>query len=426
MRASTTIHAIALCCWAIASVGFADEPGGVAAKHPSSVNALTERVELLESRLSAEHLSEKASNDWSEVIRPGDFPHSILIPGTNVSAKLGGYVKGDVIHDFNAIASRDNFDTSTIPTDGRDGENTRLHARQTRLNLDVRWPNDWGTVRSFVEGDFFGAGSTFRLRHAYAELGPLLVGQTWTTFTHIEALPETIDFESPVSFVLTRRGMVRWTCEPTDSVTVAFAVEDPQITVTDPDNLPMVQLSGDDQTPLPDFVGRVRYTNEWSQFQFASVVRTLGFRPEGEDIESETGYGLIWSGFADLFDNHRLMFQTGFGEGVGGLRGKTDAVPTPAGGLHLLDVFAGNVGYRIQWTEQWRSTATYSFGRLNNSIFERDDALHALQYLAVNLIWNPVERIDMGVEYLFGTREDKDGHDGEAHRLQFGFWYRLP
>ena len=65
-------------------------------------------------------------------------------PGKNVTFKLGGYFKGDFIHDFDAIGSTDNFDTATIFTDGREGENTRLHARQTRLNLDAGWPTDLG------------------------------------------------------------------------------------------------------------------------------------------------------------------------------------------------------------------------------------------------------------------------------------------
>lgn len=62
----------------------------------------------------------------------------------------------------------------------------------------------------------------------------------------------------------------------------------------------------------------------------------------------------------------------------------------------------------------------------NNTFFETDGAFHSTQYIAANLIWTPVKHIDMGVEYLFGTRQDKDGSRGEANRLQFGFWYRLP
>jgi hypothetical protein len=40
---------------------------------------------------------------------------------SGLSVDIGGYVKGDLIHDFDAIASTDNFDTATIFTDGRVG-----------------------------------------------------------------------------------------------------------------------------------------------------------------------------------------------------------------------------------------------------------------------------------------------------------------
>ena len=72
-----------------------------------------------------------------ESVGVGDLPHSILFPRTNVSVKVGGYAKADFIHDFNAIGNTDFFDTTTIPTSGPQTQNTRLHARQTRLNLDV-------------------------------------------------------------------------------------------------------------------------------------------------------------------------------------------------------------------------------------------------------------------------------------------------
>ena len=74
---------------------------------------------------------------------------------------------------------------------------------------------------------------------------------------------------------------------------------------------------------------------DWCQFQFAGIVRTLGFRPDGQDIETETGYGLNASAVVDISDRHRFTFLAGFGEGVAGLRGRIDGVPTPAGGLEL-------------------------------------------------------------------------------------------
>ena len=54
------------------------------------------------------------------------------------------------------------------------------------------------------------------------------------------------------------------------------------------------------------------------------------------------------------------------------------------------------------------------------------DAIRATQYLAVNLVWQPFERTDTGIEYLFGSREDNDGARGEANRIMFTVRYNLP
>jgi len=46
-------------------------------------------------------------------------------------------------------------------------------------------------------------------------------------------------------------------------------------------------------------------------------------------------------------------------------------------------------------------------------------------YATGNLIWFPVERMGVGIEYLYGTRQDQDGQRGIAHRIQFAMQYRF-
>ena len=128
----------------------------------------------------------------------------------------------------------------------------------------------------------------------------------------------------------------------------------------------------------------------------------------------------------NIHDVHKLMFQTGFDEGVGGLRGIVDAVPTPTGELDVLDFFGVTAGYEVQWTDRWKSTAASSYGRLNNSPIQQPDAIPSADYFAVNLVWNPIERVYTGIEYLYSTRQDFDGASGSANRIQMSFWYNLP
>ena len=125
--------------------------------------------------------------------------------------KPGGRVKLDVIRDFKPIGSEDSFDPRTIPLDGSEGTNSNVHAKETRLNLDIRGMVEQKELRMFIETDFYGTSSVLRLRHAYGSFGGLLAGQTWSTFVDEDNMPRTIDFEAPMAFASIRQAQVRWT-----------------------------------------------------------------------------------------------------------------------------------------------------------------------------------------------------------------------
>lgn len=62
---------------------------------------------------------------------------------------------------------------------------------------------------SVAEGDFFRTGNALRLRHRYGKLGPVLAGQTWSTFMDEAVMPDLVNSESPTGALLTRRGLLR-------------------------------------------------------------------------------------------------------------------------------------------------------------------------------------------------------------------------
>ena len=45
--------------------------------------------------------------------------------------------------------------------------------------------------------------------------------------------------------------------------------------------------------------------------------------------------------------------------------------------------------------------------------------------MTANLIWLPIDRMGVGLEYLYGYRKNKDGQRGENSRIQMGFQYRF-
>ena len=78
------------------------------------------------------------------------------------------------------------------------------------------------------------------------------------------------------------------------------------------------------------------------------------------------------------------------------------------------------------WTDRLNSNFTYAENALDNSLLQQPDDVQGTTYLAANLIWEPVDRVNVGIEYLYGLRENIDRNVGDAHRLQVAFIFHLP
>ena len=330
--------------------------------------------------------------------------------------------KADLIYDFSAIGSTDEFDPTTIPTDGQPGENTRLHARQTRLNLDFRPDRDYDDLQLFVEGDFFGEGDSFRLRHAYFRAGRLLAGQTWSTFMDESILPGTLDFESPRSILLDRRALLRLTQPVTDCLSVAVALEDPQPAL----DLAIAPAGGDVERLAPDLISRFRYETARWHLQGAGLVRMIGFREVSGAQDEAVGWGFDFTGSFRPREIDRVLFQVAFGEGYESYRQGFDGAVDANGVIELNPVLAWVVGYEVDWTDRLSSTFVYSVAEGTTASFQPASRAEAIDYLAANLVFEPLPRLSYGIEYLYGSRTDKDSAQGEAHRLQFSVRYDLP
>ena len=351
-----------------------------------------------------------------------DFENGLIIFGPSIAMKLGGYVKADFIYDFDPIDSTDLFDVTTIDVGAPPRTNARYHARQTRLSADTRWASDENVVRIFVEGDFFSDGDRFRLRHAYGESGDVLVGQTWTTFTDVAAAPATLDFEGSVSSVNRRQAQARWTIPlVADDTTLALAIEDTRyIILTSPGT------EGRPLSPSPDFVSHVRFKRDWGQFQAAQIYRIAGFQRKGESARTANAWGLNFTGVVLLTSAAKVYGQVVFGDGIGSYRGLPDAAPSADGEEQLLGLFGWMVGVTIDWTESVNSNFTYAESSLDNAPMQDPDDIHGNTYFAANLLWNPLDRVTVGIELLYGTRVNFDRQSGDATRVQAAFIFDLP
>jgi hypothetical protein len=339
--------------------------------------------------------------------------------------KPGGRVKLDVIRDFDPVGSEDSFDTRTIVVDGTRGTNSNIHAKETRLNLEITGRVEERDLRLFVETDFYGTSTTLRLRHAYGTWGNLLAGQTWTTFMDDDNLPRTIDFESPTAFAQIRQALVRWTQEA-GILTWSAAVEDNKSSIVVPTLVP-----GKAEYPLPDLVGRLRFDFGGGHVTTSGFLGAARFRPTDNTIDTDTVrlWGTMLSAKFPTFGRDTVYGVVTVGEGIGRYRGGTTAVPDETGALHAIGGAAFMGGYEHFWSERWSTNAVGSIGDTYDQDFYPDTINKRLTYGAVNLLyWFLGDRAWTGVEYLVGYRKtfDEGENSASAHRLQYAVRFNLP
>lgn len=385
---------------------------------------LRQRLETLESSIAASQEAESTQIDTET------FPGSVPVPGTNAAVKIGGFVKANLVQNFDSVGSGDRFIAGTIPTDPDSSGDSEasLTVSQSRLNVEMRDRTSAGVMRAFVEGDFAEENDTFRLRHAFGQFRDVLAGKTWSTFTDREAAPEEIDFEGINGKINVRQTQVRYFPKIGKDLNLLVSFEDPAPDVT----------GGDGISQIPDLVASIRRTwfDRW-HVKTGLLLRQIRARWNADPNlrQKETGWGLTISAKTavprwDQRDN--FIFQVNMGNGYGRYVsdlqtvGGQDAVFNPdTGEMETLKVFATYAAFQKWWRDSLRSTFIASFVDVDNEDFQADDAYDRTERLSANLIWSPTPRIDIGGEFLWGKRFDKDGASGDATQLQISAKYRF-
>jgi hypothetical protein len=361
-----------------------------------------------------------------------DFRGSIPIPDSNAAIKVGGFVKMSMVHTLDPLGSDDRFIVGSIPVGdanfGNQGGEVSVSARQSRLSFEMRDSTSYGQLRAFVEGDFAGNGDTYRLRHAFGQFRQFLAGKTWSTMVDSRATPEEVDFEGINGRINVRQPQVRYFPSFGRDLDLLIGLEDPAPDVG----------GGQGVSEYPDVIASVR--RNWSKrwhVKSGLLLRQIKAKSDldGSITDSEFGWGVSVSGKAgvetwDKRDN--ILFQLNYGDGIGRYIndlqevGGQDAEFDPlTGELETLKVFSGYVAYQHWWSESLRSTLTYSWVDVENLSFQDPSAYAKTDRAIINLLWSPVERIDVGGELLWGQRKNLDRRSATARQIQLGAKYRF-
>src|SRR6267143_5539019 len=240
------------------------------------------------------------------------------LPGTQTILKIGGYFKTDFIYDLKPAGNAESFIPSSIPIPTVVGvNNATVSVRPTRLSLDFRIPSTTlGDVRFYVEGDLFGTNATTpRLRHAYAQVRNVLIGQTFSNFMDPDGFPDTLDFQGPNGMVSIRNPQFRYGLALSPSTTFYVSVEKPSSDIT----FKTSQFSSQPNAPSPDGAIRLRQEFQRGHFQVAAIFRSIAaFLPTTPTPKTDSvfGWGVNVSTGVKTFGKDNVIFAVASGHGI--------------------------------------------------------------------------------------------------------------
>ena len=365
-----------------------------------------------------------------------------LADGAGTTYAFGGYVKFDAMFSDYSGATPDNqalirqwYLPSQIPVGDVSTDVTAdFQARESRLFFKADTVTEGGDkIGGYVEIDFWThtdgnevVSNSFspRIRHAFLKYNNWLFGQTWSTFVDISVLPENLDFLGPAeSTTFIRQAQVRYTMGAWE-----FAAENPNTyyqTAVDTGGATGGRVIGNDST-MPDLAARYTFKlSNGGYIKGAGLYRQLKIDSSGLST-NESAYALSLSG-KHFFGKDDIRWMATYGSGAGrylGVAFGADAVLDGNGDLNAIDSMAAFVSYRHLWSGQWRSNFTVGAIQIDNdAALTGPTSNKSAESVHVNLIYNPLPKLDIGAEIIYATRTLENDADGDMTRVMFSAKY---
>jgi hypothetical protein len=308
--------------------------------------------------------------------------------------------------------------------------------RQSRLGFKSYIPTGLGELKTIFEFELFGTGvdagqTTFRLRHAYGEIGQFGAGQTWSPFMDPDVFPNSVEYWGPNGMVFFRTVQARW-MPLKGNTSVTIAVEKPGASADQGLYSDRVELEGmKAHFPMPDISGNFRQSGKWGHVQIAGILRRIEWEDMNNDELDLSGDAMGW-GF-NLSTNLKVAKDTirasvVYGKGIQNYM--NDAPVDIAIKNNFSDperpilgkpvpVFAIVAFYDHTWSDKFTSTIGYSMLDMDNLDGQADDAFHRGHYGLANVLYYPISDFFIGPEIQWGRRENfRDGWSYDDVRIQ--------
>lgn len=353
-----------------------------------------------------------------------------------VTFSFGGQIDIQATSSWPSNPPGDDIDVfaSTIPTSSG-GENGQFFAsaKDSRLWFKTSAMTKLGIFKTLVEMDFKGSAGTERInnshnprmRHAYAELGSVAIGQTESTFANLVAWPDTTP--EAIAHVSNRQAMIRWTQKLDEDFSLQIALENPETTLTDATGARIIPA--DDR--VPDLAVKTLWYSERSSLALSGLLREI--RSDGAVVggveDSEVGGGLYFSGKLKTNGNDNVRFGIAAGNAIGRYASSNsfnDGSIDANGQIELHMMYLGYLSYQYWFNDHWRIAATGTHIEVDNDPSRVPaSSLKDAQSYHLRLSWLPLLRTIFSVEYIHARSELESGVDGELNRLHFNALYKF-
>ena len=370
-------------------------------------------------------------------------------PPPGPSLEIYGFAMLDIGHDFKQIDPdwSDTLRVTKLPSFenqfGRDNS-TFAGVRQSRLGVRSSTPTTLGELKTTFEFELFGTGvdagqTTFRLRHAYGELGKFGAGQTWSPFMDPDVFPNSLEYWGPTGMVFFRNVQVRW-MPLQGNRSLTLALERPGASGDQGVYANRIELQNiRPRFPLPDFSGAYKLTQDWGYVRVGGILRMIKWDDVLDDrfelSGDATGWGLNFSSNLKATASDTVRLQFVFGEGIQnymndspvdvGIVNNFSNPVTPVLGEAVPII--GVVAFLDHtWNPRFSTAVGYSLQDNDNTEGQTPNAFKTGHYALGNLLYTPVPNVMMGGEFQWGRRENfSDGFHSDGLKLQFSFKYNF-
>ena len=358
-------------------------------------------------------------------------------PGLKLS--IGGRIKIDAIYNANSVGgirtSKSDlaFSPTAIPVPDTGRNSFDANIRDSRVWATLSLPVGKMPLSTYVEFDFFdtkkdAAGRSHvanepRMRHLYSSFRNFTIGKTTTTFANISSYPEINDANGSAGNLLIRQELIRYNTSHSWGE-FYFSVEKAESTFTSSTGSSF-QVN-DDQ--IPDFIGKFKFTDTWGNLTIAAIVREINADGKISSGINDRQWGAAFSiaGRRYTSSQNNLRFAFSYGNALGRYVTFNDATINNTGKINLTEIIVANLAYQHWWTKTLRSSIAVAtaYADQDTSIVPATiNKLFASSH--INLMWSPIRKMTLGLEWLHGYRELDNGNNGHLDRLQFSAVYKF-